>query len=484
MSSLLKLSPIIKYTNAKNILPPNFFIFILITESLSASSGDSLTLAPFGKVHIYKKTGVPKNVIILISGDEGWKTGVVGFAESFSEMENLVIGVDILRYFKNLKQRTGDCYKVTADFVELATFVEKKYKLSDYTPPVLMGYSSGATLVYGVMAQSRPGTFKGGISLGFCPDIDLPKMLCQTNGLSEKTDVTGKSFFLEPDPKLGNHWIVLQGELDKVCKYSEVADFVSKTNNAELVALPEVGHGFSKWKAFMPQWKDSFNRLIEKYEKDQPAEISIDQLKNLPVVTTDSKIQDKEAPLALLISGDGGWYSFEQLMADNLASYGIPTLGLDSKKYLWNRRTPEETAGDIAMALSYYSKKWGRDQFLLIGYSLGAEILPFIINRLPDEMRLKIVSTVLLSPAVNTDFEIHISNMLGMGSYENSYNVPGEIIKMKAVPTLCIFGEDEKSGYPELLKRTQVKIDFIPGDHHYKYNWSLLVQTMKKNNSF
>ncbi len=76
-----------------------------------------------------------------------------------------------------------------------------------------MGYSSGATLVYGIIAQARPGTYIGGISLGFCPDIDLPKLLCQTNGLAEKVDITGKSYFLEPNARLGNPWIVLQGKL-------------------------------------------------------------------------------------------------------------------------------------------------------------------------------------------------------------------------------------------------------------------------------
>jgi type IV secretory pathway VirJ component len=344
-----------------------------------------------------------------------------------------------------------------------------------------MGYSSGATLVYGILAQARPGTFIGGISLGFCPDIELPKMLCQTNGLSEKVDVTGKSYFLRPDAKLGNPWIVLQGKLDKVCNYSEVADFVSKTADAELITLPDVGHGFSKWSDFMPQWKNAFIRLTENYLKGQPKNDNVDQVKNLPLVITISKFQSKEAPVALLISGDGGWYGFEQSIADNLAKLGIPTVGLDSKKYFWKRRFPEETAADMAKALNYYGKEWGRERFMLIGYSLGAEIVPFIVTRLPGEMQSKIISAVLLSPETNTDFEIHISNMLGIGNRQNTYKVTDEIIKAQVVPTLIIFGEGEKSEVPELLTGTAVKIKKIPGDHHYKFNLPLIIQTMKDN---
>jgi type IV secretory pathway VirJ component len=309
-------------------------------------------------------------------------------------------------------------------------------------------------------------------------------MLCQTNGLSEKVDVTGKSYFLRPDAKLGNPWIVLQGKLDKVCNYSEVADFVSKTADAELITLPNTGHGFSKWSDFMPQWKDAFNRLTEKYIKDRPVNSNADLIKNLPIVITNAKFQNKDSPVALIISGDGGWYRFEQSIADNLANNGIPTIGLDSKKYFWKRRSPEETSSDMEKALNYYGKIWGRGRFLLIGYSLGSEIIPFIVTRLPEEMRSKITSAVLLSPTTTTDFEIHISSMVGIGNHQNTYNVTNEIIKMKVVPTLIIYGESEKPQVPGLLTGTGVKIKKIPGDHHYKFNSPLIVKTMKDNKAF
>jgi type IV secretory pathway VirJ component len=477
----------------KTVFSLILFSSLIIGEARAVSLRDSLSIAPFGRVFVYAQTDVPENIIIMISGDAGWKYGVVDFAKTFSEMNSLVIGVDIIRYYKDLRNRTGDCYTIAADFVQLATEIEKKYNLPEYKPPVIMGYSSGATLVYGILAQARPGTFVGGISLGFCPDIELPKMLCQTNGLAEKVDVTGKSYFLQPDAKLGNAWIVLQGKLDKVCNYSEVSDFVNKTTDAELITLPNVGHGFSKWSDFMPQWKDAYNRLKGKSEKSQKSEIlekvptpdeEAGKLKNVPVIITKAKSQNNDNPIALLVSGDGGWYGFEQSIADNLAKQGIPTLGLDSKKYFWNRRSPEETAGDMAGLLSYYSKEWGNERFILIGYSLGAEIVPFIVNRVPEEIRSKIISAVLLSPETFTDFEIHISNMIGMGNRQNTYNVIDEIIKMKSIPTLIIYGESEKSKVPGLLTGSSAKIRLIPGDHHYKFDLPLIMQTMKENKAF
>jgi hypothetical protein len=84
-------------------------VFVFISASGADSSYDSVNVATFGKVYIYKKTELPQNIVIMISGDGGWKYGVVGFAETFSDMNSLVIGVDILRYFKDLRRQLLYC---------------------------------------------------------------------------------------------------------------------------------------------------------------------------------------------------------------------------------------------------------------------------------------------------------------------------------------------------------------------------------------
>jgi type IV secretory pathway VirJ component len=208
------------------------------------------------------------------------------------------------------------------------------------------------------------------------------------------------------------------------------------------------------------------------------------QVKDLPVVITNAMKEIGKAPIALLISGDGGWYKFEQTIADTLAKSGIPTLGLDCRKYFWNRKTPDGTAADMENLLNHYSNEWGKENFLLIGYSQGAEIIPFIVTRLPEAMKRRISSAILLSPASTTDFEIHLSNMLGVGNRHNNYKVIDEINSMKGVPVLIIFGNNEKTELPGFFTGTDVRIKKIPGDHHYESNVSLIVRTMKDNKAF
>jgi len=448
-------------------------------------SKDSVTVSPFGKVFVYHALdATPENIIIMISGDGGWKFGVTEFAREFARMKSIVVGVDILRYNRHLRQQKTECYMISSDFVELAAAIERKYNFQGYIPPVVMGYSSGATLVYGILAQARPGTFIGGISLGFCPDFELPQMLCQVNGLEEKEIVKGKSYMYLPDPRLGNPWIALHGPLDKVCDFKTVSDFVQKTANAKLVTLPGVGHGFSKWSNFMPQWKSAYNELILKYSESQTKSSELPKIDDIPCVITREKTPADSDIIAVLFSGDGGWYGFEQSISNRLANKGISVLGIDTRKYFWNRRTPEKTASDISDLLNYYGKIWKKSRYLLMGYSQGAEIVPFVLSRLPDELKSRVVSTVMLSPAINTDFQVHITNMLGLGNRQNTYNVITEISEIQSTRQIIIFGENEKTEVPELLKSKPVEIVRIPGDHHYKSNTALIVQKMEEEKAF
>ncbi|MBK9421716.1 MAG: hypothetical protein IPN44_11815 [Flavobacteriales bacterium] len=197
----------------------------------------------------------------MISGDGGWKFGVIDFAKHFAERNSLVIGVDILRYYDDLMKRDGECLHIATDFIALATEGEKRYGIPEFLEPLLMGYSSGATMVYALLCQSRPGTFQGGISLGFCPDVELPKPFCESNGLKLHPMVNGKSFDLDPDSKLSEPWVVLHGKLDQVRNFKNTADFITGCSDAVLIPLERVGHGFSRWPDFMPQWEQAFDKM-------------------------------------------------------------------------------------------------------------------------------------------------------------------------------------------------------------------------------
>ena len=149
-----------------------------------ASSIDTLKVGAFGKVTIYKPKGTPNAVVLFVSGDGGWNSGVVDMAKNIVDQGALVAGIDIQHYFNAIKKEKSKCYYPAGDFEELSLLLQKKVKMNQYLKPILVGYSSGATLVYGMLAQAPANTFSGAIALGFCPDIETDKTLCDGSGLT------------------------------------------------------------------------------------------------------------------------------------------------------------------------------------------------------------------------------------------------------------------------------------------------------------
>ena len=93
-----------------------------------------------------------------------------------------------------------------------------------------------------------------------------------------------------------------------------------------------------------------------------------------------------DKPLIFYISGDGGFNKFSTNLCESLNKKGYDVFALNAKSYFWNKKTPEQTATDIN---NYLIKKIaGRknQQVVLIGYSFGADVLPFIVSRLPKNI--------------------------------------------------------------------------------------------------
>ena len=144
---------------------------------------DVLTVPGFGQVALYAPHTVPSQVVLFVSGDGGWNLGVIPMAEALRDRGALVIGIDIRTFVKTLNA-ADSCAYPAGDLERLSRTVQLKRGLPEYRPPILVGYSSGATLVYAALAAAPPETFAGAISLGFCPDLEIRRPPCQQNGLT------------------------------------------------------------------------------------------------------------------------------------------------------------------------------------------------------------------------------------------------------------------------------------------------------------
>ncbi len=192
---------------------------------------------------------------------------------------------------------------------------------------------------------------------------------------------------------------------------------------------------------------------------------------DLPIDTSMSK--DMSKPLVFYISGDGGFNSFSKSFIKQWNNAGYPVVSLNARSYFFRAKQPDVAAKAIAELLAHYLVSWKRNNIILAGYSFGADVMPFIQTRLPQNIESKIGYTILLSPSHTTDFEVHLF-------YGHSgSSVPAEINKLNS-PTLLVYGNKESDVPVAEVKNPKVTSLVFSGDHHYDDNVGGLVAQIVK----
>jgi type IV secretory pathway VirJ component len=461
------------------------------TEVPPAKPPESLSYGRFGEVAIYRSAPHPKNVVLFLSGDGGWNLGVVDMARILSSMDSLVVGVNVPQYVKKLNASKESCVYPASELELLSKFVQKTLGFPTYVPPVLVGYSSGATLAYAVLAQAPPNTFRGAISLGFCPDLDLQRPFCAGHGIASVPGPKGKGVIFQPTSTLEAPWIAFQGTIDQVCNKDDVVHYVSQVKNGETVLLPDVGHGFSKTYKWEPQLRQAYKQILDK-SPVRPAAAATPgtatpgeprgggpAVNDLPLVEVPAKGGATSGLMAVVISGDGGWAGLDREVAGALSMKGIPVVGVNSLQYFWSARTPEGTAKDLERILRHYMAAWKRQEVMLIGYSLGADVLPFAASRLPADVLGKVKVIALLGPSTKATFEFHVTDWLG-GSSEGLPVLP-EVKKLGGrPPILCLHGSKESDSLCPSLTAAQGRSVELPGAHHFGGDYEAVANLILK----
>jgi type IV secretory pathway VirJ component len=469
MTALLLLPALAPAATAAAAHPPG----TPAAKSAPADGADAHVRAGrFGTVSVYIPPDQPKSVAIFLSGDGGWELGVINMARALRDAGAVVIGADIRHYLASLgsaaSANNAPCQMIAADFEALSHQVQKEIGMREYHVPVLVGYSSGATVVYATLVQSPPGTFAGALSLGFCPDQDFSgAQLCPGAGLHYTPNQQHELVFA-PAGNLRQPWIAFQGQKDQVCSPKTADEFAAQVANGAIVRLPLVGHGFSVERNWMPQFRAAYARLSAPAAAP-PARAP--EIGDLPVNEVPANGSSPE--LALLMTGDGGWAGLDQELAARLAQSGVPTVGLNSLKYFWTERTPEETARDVARLLRHYLAAWNKQRVLLVGYSFGADVLPFVVNRLPADLRARIASVSVLGIDSNASFEVSVADWVGSG--DGGPPTRPELAALGHTPVLCIYGEGETDSIcPGLPAGGAVTRAQVGKGHHFSGEYATL----------
>jgi type IV secretory pathway VirJ component len=426
---------------------------------------EHLSHGRFRDVVLYAPTamaapGAPAAVVLLLSGDAGWTGSAQDWAARLAQRGALVVGIDLPKFREALNGDGGQCVFPDGDLENLSHFVQAYRHLTAYVPPILAGVGSGATLAYATLAQAPKGMFGGALSVGFCPGFTLNKPLCAGSGLAIERRTTASSFSFLPAPGLGATWIVTEAT-------PEPAACPAAATRAFVQAVPA-----AKW-VDSANWTEAFAGLVAV----TPARAAPPPaaLNDLPIIeipaTPGTPASDR---LAIMLSGDGGWAGLDKDVAAALASEGIPVVGVDSLRYFWTARTPDGIAADLDRLIGYYTVAWHKPKVLLLGYSQGADVLPFAVNRLSAAARAQVALTAVLGLSPHALFEFHLTNWLG--DDESGPATLPEMNRIAGIPVVCVYGAEESDSLCPSLDPHRFTLIETQGGHHFDGDYAALAR--------
>jgi type IV secretory pathway VirJ component len=377
------------------------------------------------------------------------------------------------RLLAELQDIKAGCVDFGADFEGLSHFLQAHYKLPAYHKPYFVGFESGAALGYALIAQAPTSTYAGVLSVDFCPDLRIRTPLCRGDDLRTAAHATGRTMELLPIKRSHTRWVVQPDTSGEHCDVRSTNTFLSHLPESDLITIRSGTSLAANTTGFSLTIHEAIGQLQAK-----PAAVAggaATEIADLPLVEMKANGTEVDA-FAVLLSGDGGWTGLDKDVAAALSARGIAVVGWDSLRYFWKARTPEELAVDADRIIRHYSREWSKSRVLLLGYSQGANVLPFLVNRLPDTSKDRVSLVAMTGLGTTADFEFHFANWVADDGQGKA--VLPETARMSGAPAVCIYGvEDDDSACPQ-LDRKHVQPVPLPGGHHFNGNYALLAATI------
>jgi type IV secretory pathway VirJ component len=189
----------------------------------------------------------------------------------------------------------------------------------------------------------------------------------------------------------------------------------------------------------------------------------------LPLIVND--VTPRAPTMVVILSGDGGWAAIDKSLAARFNAAHLPVAGLNSLQYFWHSRTPAEASADLERIITTFSKRWNSARVVVIGYSRGADVLPFMINRLSRPAADRIALIALLGVSLRVDFEFHLTDWIRDAG--KGFEVRPEMERLTH-PTLCFFGTKEKESACVGLHSRAITPVAMEGDHHFDGRYDLI----------
>lgn len=401
----------------------------------------------FGHVQVYAPTNGHAGLVFLFSDTAGWDAALDADARALAADGVAVVGVDLPQYQRGLAASDDGCHYLISEVEDLSKRLQRDLGFPIYRTPMLAGIGAGGALAYAALAQTPAATVAGAVSVDPTAALVTTVPLCAG---APSAPAAGGGFTYAAAPSLpGWWWVSRRNALPAALQ--PLATPGSEDGSAAQRLLAGVRAGLATATAAAP-----------------PA------LAELPLV--EIPVDQPRGVMAIIYSGDGGWRDIDKQLGETLAAAGVPVVGVDSLRYFWRARTPEEVGADLGRIIEAYATRWQTPRVALIGYSFGADILPFAYNRLPAAARSRVVLVSLLGVEPRAAFEFSVTGWFGGEPPADAPAVLPEVQRIPAAIVQCFYGDEEEDTLcrdPALAATQIVKTE---GGHHFDGDYEALAR--------
>jgi type IV secretory pathway VirJ component len=443
--------------------------FIAAALCLCASTACAFEPGRFGSVRLAEPTGEARGVVIYFSGRKGLTKADEAAARAIAKDGALVAEVDSKRYLRGLDKLNEKCHWLVYDTELLTRQLERERRLQTYLTPIVAGVGEGGTLAELNLVQAPAVTIAGAVSLDPKETIASRRPICS----DLPTTARSGGFSYGAPKKLAGFWIV---GLTHHARRTD-REYVMKLRHENApIELHEMPPGVTLDEAMRtlnePHLATPLTAVAKIPANTGPAvDISTLPLTELPV-DHPSKL------MAILLSGDGGWRDLDKTIAEDLQRQGIPVVGFDTLRYFWSKKTPQQTADVVGALIQTFMTKWHADKVALVGYSFGADVMPFAYNLLPPSLREHVVLVSLLGLSKSADFEISVRGWLGEPPGSDALPVLPQATKIPPHLIQCFYGQDETDTACPQLAQLGAETFRRNGAHHYDGNYGALADAI------
>jgi phosphatidylglycerol lysyltransferase len=408
-----------------------------------------------GDVRQINPVGAMRGLVVLFSDARGWSSVSDDTAAALARDGALVVGVDLPTYLKRLDIHTGEtCHGVVGDIESISRQIQRERGSASYLTPIVAGIGEGGALAAIILAQAPAATVAGAVS--YDPTTTVPSDIPLCSATSAEP---GGGFAYGPWPSLPGFWMVAFPASGDTHGRQRIAAL--KTAGTRVNVTNATGGAAETLAALL-------HPLLAQGAIAPTAGIA-----NLPLVELPA--EPRGPLLAIVLSGDGGWRDVDRAIAQKLQSDGVSVVGWDSLRYFWSKKSPEQTARDLGAVIDTYTSRWGTSKIALIGYSFGADVLPFAYDHLSPEAKVRVVQLSLLGFAPAANFEITVSGWLGAAPDKDALPTEPAIVPIDPTMIQCFYGAKEDDSACPLLAG-KVEIIRVPGGHHFDNDYGALAR--------